>query len=440
MEEEKKKKKKNKKKKNKPNKITDNVPGGAREPDHHDQNHVGESREDTAETAEMQDNDAAKIDKDLDKDLSIKPPTEPTLLEGDQQYWMDREAIFEEKIKQLEKEKELHTEKAASFEEKIKQLESEKEVYAESECKVEERITQLENENIIHIRKVASLEEKTLLLQKEKDVLLHRVSVLEAQISQLWNEKDSWLQKEVRLEETIKQIEEERDILIEKENLMGEAVSKLNADNVFLQTQVKELEELQRSCVLENQLLKETVTTLQSQIHVHVKSANIPYSSSAGNLVNELCINELHQQGGPGKQDPLSSNSGPMALNVESSYYSYNNTDSSTIDHEITSAEDSLVKPTQILPESEDTTQSKDGSNDGTDINLSDEIESSEIVQIPLEDDDAVAATTESESISGDENAEVPLSDAPLIGAPFRLFSFVARYVSGADLVDKSSA
>ncbi|VFQ71120.1 unnamed protein product [Cuscuta campestris] len=220
---------------------------------------------------------------------------------------------------------------------------------------------------------------------------------------------------------------------------MEETVSKLNADNAFLQTQVKELEELQRSCVLENQLLKETVTTLQSQIHVHVKSANIPYSSSGRNQVNESCMDELHQQGGPVKQDSLSSKSGPIALNVESSYYSNNNTDSSTTDREITSAEDSLVEPTQILPESEDTTQSKDGSNDGTNISLSDEIETSEIVQIPLEDDDVVAATTESKSISADENTEVPLSDAPLIGAPFRLFSFVARYVSGADLVDKSS-
>lgn len=36
-----------------------------------------------------------------------------------------------------------------------------------------------------------------------------------------------------------------------------------------------------------------------------------------------------------------------------------------------------------------------------------------------------------------DEIDEVPLSDAPIIGAPFRLISFVARYVSGADLVNQ---
>jgi hypothetical protein len=42
---------------------------------------------------------------------------------------------------------------------------------------------------------------------------------------------------------------------------------------------------------------------------------------------------------------------------------------------------------------------------------------------------------------SSDERTEaVPLSDAPLIGAPFRLFSFVAKYVSGSDLVNQTSS
>ncbi|KAF2583425.1 hypothetical protein F2Q68_00001625, partial [Brassica cretica] len=44
-----------------------------------------------------------------------------------------------------------------------------------------------------------------------------------------------------------------------------------------------------------------------------------------------------------------------------------------------------------------------------------------------------VAVAGEAEEVSGG----VPLVDAPLIGAPFRLVSFVARYVSGADLAEK---
>lgn len=62
-------------------------------------------------------------------------------------------------------------------------------------------------------------------------------------------------------------------------------------------------------------------------------------------------------------------------------------------------------------------------------------IESGEIVQISLDESDITVATS---ATSVPEIGEaVPLTDAPLIGAPFRLISFVARYVSGADLVQK---
>ena len=61
----------------------------------------------------------------------------------------------------------------------------------------------------------------------------------------------------------------------------------------------------------------------------------------------------------------------------------------------------------------------------------------SEIVQVPLEESDV--HDLELQDVEIDENDSVPLTDAPLIGAPFRLISFVSRYVSGADLVDKNS-
>ncbi|CAH9134729.1 unnamed protein product [Cuscuta epithymum] len=455
MEEEvkKKKKSKKKKKKNKQNKTTDVVSDGATEPDH-DQNHMGESLESTI--AKVLDNEEAKIDTDQNSDLSNKPPTLP---EGDKQYWLDREAIYEEKIKQLEKEKEVHV---------------------ENECKVEERFRRQENENIIRTQNMSSLEEKTLLLETEKDVLLQQVAVLQVQISQLQNEKDSWLQKEagyeekisllvdeaaflnmerVRLEETIKQLEEKRLALIEKENMMGEKVSSLNADNALLQAQVNELEELRRSSVLENQVLKETATTLQSQVHDLEKSATFSYPSTAKNLdtsgnadadsekgsgnamvgnlvpenmehgdkVNELCV-ELQQRDST-MQDSSSSSSVPITGNSESAY---KNTNSSARESEPKSetAEVNEITSTEVTPvtiPTEDNAMGLDSS----------EIESSEIVQIPLDED---VSTTELEIISADQKIEVPLSDAPLIGAPFRLFSFVARYVSGADLVDKNSA
>ena len=61
-----------------------------------------------------------------------------------------------------------------------------------------------------------------------------------------------------------------------------------------------------------------------------------------------------------------------------------------------------------------------------------------EIVQIPLDDNEV--RDPEAQDAKNVEQDDVPLADAPLIGAPFRLISFVAKYVSGADLVNQSSS
>ncbi|CAO2839133.1 unnamed protein product [Amaranthus hypochondriacus] len=63
---------------------------------------------------------------------------------------------------------------------------------------------------------------------------------------------------------------------------------------------------------------------------------------------------------------------------------------------------------------------------------------SGEIVQIPLVENESHDVEAHAYVIAGDES--VPLVDAPLIGAPFRLISFVTKYVSGADLVNKDSS
>lgn len=62
-------------------------------------------------------------------------------------------------------------------------------------------------------------------------------------------------------------------------------------------------------------------------------------------------------------------------------------------------------------------------------------VDSGEIVQIPRDDNEV--QDLESQTVESEERDAVPLLDAPLIGAPFRLISFFASYVSGADLVDK---
>lgn len=64
--------------------------------------------------------------------------------------------------------------------------------------------------------------------------------------------------------------------------------------------------------------------------------------------------------------------------------------------------------------------------------------EPGEIVQISLDENEIWNLGIQ--AANNDENTVVEFSDAPLIGAPFRLISFVAKYVSGADLIDKNSS
>lgn len=70
---------------------------------------------------------------------------------------------------------------------------------------------------------------------------------------------------------------------------------------------------------------------------------------------------------------------------------------------------------------------------------------SGEIFQIPLDENGAQKqdleaqpppSTNEAGQGQGKKEDDVPLTDAPLTAAPFRLISFVARYVSGSDLVN----
>lgn len=73
-------------------------------------------------------------------------------------------------------------------------------------------------------------------------------------------------------------------------------------------------------------------------------------------------------------------------------------------------------------------------------INSSEPDNSGEIVQIPLDDNEVRDVESQQQVVEDNGEAGVPLTDAPLIGAPFRFVSFVAKYVSGADLVSNNSS
>lgn len=104
------------------------------------------------------------------------------------------------------------------------------------------------------------------------------------------------------------------------------------------------------------------------------------------------------------------------------------------------SVSDEKMESLESVPIKDETTggDSMDTGHTAVIANSLEASESGEIVQISLDENEV--QDVESQAAERDDKTDVPLTDAPLIGAPFRFISFVAKYVSGADLVNKSSS
>ncbi|XP_055812778.1 COP1-interactive protein 1 isoform X4 [Solanum dulcamara] len=533
--EEEKKKRRNKKKKNKQTKGIENNAIGADESTSSNQNHPAEIHGSEART-----NDTSGID-----DYPNRHDTEGAKF-----------ATFEEKIKQLQKDKVSHMQKEAIFEEKLKQFSREKDASLLKEASFEEKIMQSQKEINSFKRQEANQEEKIRQLHMEKDVYLQKEAEFEMKNSQLQSEKNSWLLKEaglekrnnelvdeveklnskrvmnpevslekkveemeketenrvqkevsleerisllvgevenlnsmrVSLEEKVKEMENERENWVQKEKSFREIISSLSGDNALLEMQVKEFEELRTNIVQENQLLKANIQVLQTQVYNLEKSAGPPCSPTGlkmntpenGDLNSEVVATralvdklidenaelvekvknlyvELEQRGPPMEvssllgSDVITTSSEAARIANESALGSHK-MPGAVHEHEVDHTTEPKSEPSEAVLQSGERLQSlKDAIDKAAsdhehvnkidsriDVNSS-EIESDEIVQILLDENEVHSADLEVANVDQDDE-EVPLTNAPLIGAPFRLISFFARYVSGADLVNKNSA
>lgn len=210
-----------------------------------------------------------------------------------------------------------------------------------------------------------------------------------------------------------------------------------------------ELEELRNSLLQENHLLTENISGLQSQILSLERTATVSQSSSDSKMMNELYV-EIDRKG---LQQEIPSAVMPTTFHLaDSTAVGPHLMVGATEPQKSCPANDSMDEASakMLVPDNEVQSQEHDVNNDarGEGEHLDDKkdmlvtessemIKSDEIVQIPLDENEN--KKTDVEATSNAEKTEVPLSDAPLIGAPFRLISFVARYVSGADLVEKNS-
>lgn len=468
--EDEKKKKKNKKKKNKQTKTPGDVIHGVGESINTDENRVSEENPENhlPATADGQ-TDEPKTDVDVDSYGA---------------NGTDR-AGLEERIKELQKENDVHIQKEASSEETLLKFQKDNDEQKQKEASLEETIARLQTENCAQLEKGASLEMKLLQLQSEKDSWLQKEVGFEVQISQLMEETAGLNLKGVSFEEKIKQLERERVCWIQKENSMEDTIARLNGDNTRLQIQVMELEESRNSLLQENLRLTEIVSGMQSQIQSLeksiVSSCAVPVATmndsgsedvnsqmeAASQLVeklvaeneelvekvNELCV-ELDLQGVTAEPSPAVGSVSEFRettvapgdiidsgkhIPITDEKNGGDNMNAKDIPDSISELSEKMFLSSERIESRGDVSrQNGELSHAGASViqnSPPDTIDSEEIVQIPL--DEKEVGDPQMLPTNDDETTGVSLTDAPLIGAPFRLISFMARYVSGADLVNK---
>ncbi|CAM8920155.1 unnamed protein product [Rhodiola kirilowii] len=401
--------------------------------------------------------------------------------ENEKKHWVQREASLEETVNQPKAEKDTLLRKAARLEMRVVELEHEKESLLLKQVSVEGTISQLVSEKTSAIAKQASLEERIGQLMEDKALLsskhvylLHifiysfppllthfntTQAELEERIKHLERDEDLQASKEAKLEETIKSLEMDRESWILKQSLIEEMIANLRDNNARLQNQVEELEESKIRALQENQMLLVNMSGLQ----VHLQNSEALYASAvngkenseihvlnsqieaASNLIEKLVTEnadlvekvnklyaELNRRGNPSE---ISSTLVPLPdISVA--------TDDGTVSDNAPESNESLDINKTGFEKVHSTQAVNNGQHDGKldysavlDVPIT--IDSGEIVQIPLSESESQDAEGQ-QTTDEDEDSPVELSDAPLTGAPIRFISFVARYVSGADLVNKN--
>uniref|UniRef100_A0A2K1XFD2 Uncharacterized protein n=1 Tax=Populus trichocarpa TaxID=3694 RepID=A0A2K1XFD2_POPTR len=434
--EEEKKKKRNKKKKNKQNNHGNSNSNQAAEDDvsvdHHNNNNNGQNHgnENDNQVIEVSSNGDAVDVEDFnthnDKPNGVAPQSS-ILAEAEKQWWLQREATFEETIKQLEDENDSHIQKEVTFEETIKQLQDENDSHIQKEASLEETINQLRSVNNSCVKKEATFEDTIKQLKTENDLHMQKEAGLEMKIMQLQREKDFWFLKEAGLEEKL-------NLLLDEKAALGLKL-------------VVELEYSRNSLVKENQQLKESVSDLKLQLQNVETQQSISSANTSELGKNDAEKEDLNSQieAACALVDKLITENAELVEKVNELYIKLDQQKaaaslSSSAGSDVILRNSELANGTPPMSESSESalglkSESLDADPPAAVLPQSSEPDAEEIVQIPLDDNEVPDVEMQAEDKSG-----VPLTDAPLIGAPFRLISFVAKYVSGADLVSKDDS
>lgn len=461
--EDEKKRKKNKKKKNKQTKSTDIVFSAVGEPASLSHNHVNGTEQNeqklVSEAADVQDEGVQK------PEVNLANGTDGATLEG--------------KTKQLQKELDAHIHREADLETKVLLLQTEKSSWLQKEASYEKRINQLVEEAATSSSERVTIEEKLAQLEQEKVSWVKMDNTIKETIASL-NDDNTRLRAQVlELEASRRDLVHQNQQLTENISGLQTQVQNLEIANAHLSTgstmRAFENEQLEAARALVEKLLSENVQLVQkvNELYVELDGRGVtagPSLSAGSDPIVGSAETAVVTDSSAHRTDPVIGSSETASITESSAFETCPMP--LTGEGPASTAEYSAIG-TDIMPATADTTDSvpvlgpmfeiikrtlsverldsieddvikpRNGGNYINDaehevITYSREsVESSEIVQIPLDENEV--KVTELEAPQTDEKTDVPLTDAPLIGAPFRLISYFARYVSGADLVNKSS-
>ncbi|XP_072997797.1 uncharacterized protein [Typha latifolia] len=341
-------------------------------------------------------------------------------------------------------------------------------MYEAKFVRLHEVIKQLEDEKNLWLQKEINLEEKLERLQSKVDFCLQNTTFLEEKLNKLQVENDSLVQEEAILADKVKSIEGIKDSWTLKETSIRETISELEEVNRTLKMQVKELEESRSTVVKENQSLCERLSTVESRIeNLETRTVSEETTEADGPKLNGL----------DSKQDQSALASEHLSRNEHGHYQSalasehLSRNEHGHYQSALVAEPFSRYELDEVVTVARASTPTDHGQEYGANMLESESIQSSIQVQQMLSndqvggsDDGSMQAAKKQRSdepmiseeivtvldeiqIHEEESQgaavdmkpeEVPLSDAPLIGAPFRLISFVAKFVSGADLVNQA--
>ncbi|KAJ1297275.1 hypothetical protein BS78_01G364300 [Paspalum vaginatum] len=285
------------------------------------------------------------------------------------------------------------------------------------------------------------MSESSVELDMHRPYYEAKLSTMEGELEKLHSKVDFHAQNEVLLEEKLNSLQSGYDVLIKKEAVLKERLSGLEETNKALLVQVKVLEEASNNTFEENQMLVKRLDQLDARLQALEAKAALSEAPMIGKVLEnkgmgqvDLASSLLHEQTAGltednkqiAKRDLISSleitpdNICGQINNSPSNAYACNHPEETLIPFPEVATNNSIVPGRGYVNE-----HRFDGP--GT---------TEEIIPVPL-DDIQIHEDDPRQTGADNEIDEVPFSDAPIIGAPFRLISFVARYVSGADLVNQ---